>query len=97
MNFDVACAMDFHRFPVDKQLCEINFESFGHTSKQLSFNWRKDLSTVNPNITLAQFVLDVILEDTYATDYYDLSYPGKFFRWDFLFLAFSQLNKFFFH
>jgi len=77
MNFDVACAMDFHRFPVDKQICEINFESFGHTSKQLTFNWRKDLSTVNPNITLAQFVLDVLLEDTYATDYYDLSYPGK--------------------
>ncbi len=78
MNFDVACGMDFHKFPVDKQLCEINFESFGHTSKQLTFHWRKDLSTVNPNITLTQFEMRIVLEDTYETDYYDLSYPGNF-------------------
>ena len=35
INFDVACTMDFHRFPVDEQLCEIDFESFGHTSDQV--------------------------------------------------------------
>ena len=75
-NYDIACRMDFHRFPVDEQLCEINFESFGHTSQQLQFEWKKNSSNVNPNITLAQFVMEVILEDTYATDYYDLSYPG---------------------
>ncbi len=76
MNYDVACPMDFHRFPVDHQLCEINFESFGHTSEQLKFSWLPEGSTVNPNITLAQFELVVVLEDTYATDYYDLAYPG---------------------
>ena len=43
---------------------------------ELSFAWLPDGSTVNPNITLAQFELDVVLEDTYATDYYDLAYPG---------------------
>ena len=76
INFDVACTMDFHRFPVDEQLCEIDFESFGHTSNQLKFAWKRNSSNINPNITLAQFLMDVKLEDTYATDYYDLSYPG---------------------
>jgi len=32
-NFDVACPMSFHNYPVDKQVCEIDFESFGHTNK----------------------------------------------------------------
>ena len=75
LNFDVACSMDFRRFPVDEQLCEVNFESFGHTNKELKFQW-VDGSNINPNITLAQFAMDVHLEDTYTTDYYDLAYPG---------------------
>jgi hypothetical protein len=75
INFDVACSMDFRDFPVDEQLCEINFESFGHTNQQLKFQWVKG-SNINPNITLAQFAMDVTLKDTYSTEYYDLSYPG---------------------
>ena len=35
VNYDVACAMDFHRYPVDEQTCEIKFESFGYTSQQV--------------------------------------------------------------
>lgn len=58
------------------QVCEVNFESFGHTSKQLKFRWVEG-SNINHNITLAQFLFDVNLEDTYETDYYDLSYPGE--------------------
>ena len=27
--------MDFHRFPVDEQYCEVKFESFGFTNKQV--------------------------------------------------------------
>ena len=27
--------MDFHRYPVDEQTCEIKFESFGYTLKQV--------------------------------------------------------------
>ncbi len=76
INLDTACPMDFHRFPVDSQLCEVNFESFGHTTQQLDFAWKKNGSDINPNITLAQFELSVSLQDSYATDYYDLSYPG---------------------
>ena len=75
INFDVACSMDFYKFPVDKQLCEIKFESFGHTTNQLKMAW-VDGSNINPNISLAQFSVDVSLEDTYDTSYYELSYPG---------------------
>ena len=39
INFDVACQMDFHLYPVDKQSCEIKFESFGHTTQDLSLKW----------------------------------------------------------
>ena len=35
INYDVACNMDFHRFPVDEQYCEVKFESFGFSSKQV--------------------------------------------------------------
>ena len=27
--------MDFHKFPVDEQYCEVKFESFGLTNKQV--------------------------------------------------------------
>jgi hypothetical protein len=74
INFDVACSMDFHKFPVDQQLCEIKFESFGHTSNQLKFQWVNG-SNINPNITHTHFDMDVSL-DSYITEYYDLSYPG---------------------
>jgi hypothetical protein len=35
INFDVACNMDFHRYPVDEQYCQIKFESFGFQSNQV--------------------------------------------------------------
>ena len=54
--------MDFHLFPVDEQSCEIKYESFGYTSEQLRFAWRENGSTINPNITLSQFDLNVVLE-----------------------------------
>ena len=69
--------MDFHRYPVDKQTCEIKFESFGYTSKQMTFTWLPDeKNQVNPNITLDQFDERVVFQSNYDTDYYDLSYPG---------------------
>ena len=75
VNFEAACIMDFHEFPVDEQICEINLESFGHTNEQLTFQWVNG-SNFNPNITLAQFSWEVLLKDSYSTGYYDLSYPG---------------------
>ena len=33
-------------------------------------------SNVNANISLAQFSFNVLLMDSYSTDYYDIAYPG---------------------
>jgi hypothetical protein len=77
INFDVACPMDFHRYPMDEQMCEILFESFGYTSNQLKIEW-DSRSTINPNITLPQFTVNASLVDTHTTDYYELAYPGMF-------------------
>jgi hypothetical protein len=35
INYDVACNMDFHGYPIDRQMCEIKYESFGYTNKQV--------------------------------------------------------------
>jgi cation transporter family protein len=76
INFDVACNMDFHMYPVDEQDCVIKFESYGLQNKQMQMNWQKDGLTVNPDIHLAQFEFRTMLLEEYTTDYYDLQYPG---------------------
>ncbi|TRY62011.1 hypothetical protein TCAL_08429 [Tigriopus californicus] len=80
VNYDVACNMDFHHYPVDKQVCEIKFESFGYTSDQIQFQWDPVSSNVNPNISLDQFQSEIVFESSYATDYYAKSYPGVILR-----------------
>ena len=35
VNFDVACNMDFRSYPGDHQACEVKFESFGYTTRQV--------------------------------------------------------------
>ena len=54
INFDVACAMEFHNYPGDVQLCHIKLESFGYTEDQLVFKW-SNKSDINENISLSQF------------------------------------------
>ena len=39
VNFDVACKMEFQKYPTDMQTCEIKLESFGYTNKQMRFKW----------------------------------------------------------
>ena len=55
VNYEVACAMDFHYYPHDIQECLVRYESFSYQSDELEFSWREAESTVNRNISLAQF------------------------------------------
>ena len=50
INYDVACNMDFHRFPVDEQYCEVKFESFGFSNRQVS------AEIVNMNLTFMDLI-----------------------------------------
>ena len=76
VNYDVACNMDFKRFPVDTQECKIAYESFSYKVDEIQFEWRK--IDKNKDISLSQF-RHVISEDgSYSTDYYGKgdSYAG---------------------
>ena len=39
MNFDVACQMNFHKFPWDTQQCRVKFESFSYSTDQIVMRW----------------------------------------------------------
>ena len=62
INYDVACQMDFHAYPGDRQTCDIKLESFGFTADQIQFDWADGGSNVNENISLAQFSVMVLLK-----------------------------------
>lgn len=62
INFDVACDLDLQYFPVDKQVCEVRFQSFGHSINETDLKWRPDLSNINPNITINQFDYSIELD-----------------------------------
>lgn len=43
----------------------------------MTFQWLPDeMNNVNPNISLDQFEEQVIFQSNYATDYYEIQYPG---------------------
>ena len=44
---------------------------------QIQLSWLGvEHNNVNKNISLAQFSYNVLLMDSYSTDYYDVQYPG---------------------
>merc|ERR1740129_1347606 len=60
VNYDLSCPMNFKDYPVDEQVCDIEFESWGHTNDQLIFQWHNvDPIKVNQNISLNQHVFQV--------------------------------------
>ena len=66
------------RYPADEQYCFIKFESFGHSIGQFRLKWKDmALSTINPDINLAQFTfsVDLISKDSVYSDEDNL-YPS---------------------
>merc|ERR550534_328593 len=39
INFDIDCPMDFHKFPFDKQVCQVQLTSFATSVKVLMLQW----------------------------------------------------------
>ena len=65
------------RYPADEQLCEVRFESFGHSASQYHLKWRnRSESNINKGINLAQFSFTVDLTEEYKTEDFDVVYPG---------------------
>ena len=43
----------------------------------MNFEWAPaEMNNINPNITLDQFAETIIFKSNYATDYYEINYPG---------------------
>ena len=69
---------------MDEQVCDIEFESWGHTNDQLIFKWHNvDPIKVNQNISLNQHVFQVGTTTkgghNYSTGkFYFLTFPGDF-------------------
>ena len=55
INFDVGCQMNFSNYPVDMQICEVKFESFGYQAHEVFLKWGGD-HVVNKAITLPDYL-----------------------------------------
>ena len=78
-NYDLACGMDFRKFPHDTQECEVIIHSFGSSTKDFTLHWdnHTHAKTINPMIDLPQFSHDVEINDNWdLTDYDIKAYPG---------------------
>lgn len=51
-----SCVMDLKEFPLDRQTCSLKFGSYGHTTEDIFYHWRPDVTEVSvQNSELSQF------------------------------------------
>ncbi|XP_022099678.1 glycine receptor subunit alpha-4-like [Acanthaster planci] len=60
LALQLSCSMDFHRFPLDSQGCEIEFESFEYTTDDLIYHWDAEMPIEyhHNHLKLPQYNLD---------------------------------------
>uniref|UniRef100_A0A1I8H093 Glycine receptor subunit alpha-2 n=1 Tax=Macrostomum lignano TaxID=282301 RepID=A0A1I8H093_9PLAT len=70
----LSCQMKLHKYPLDTQVCPIQFESFGHTVKANVYQWRPGPVEKDEQLILPQFELHATntknCQQTYATGDY---------------------------
>jgi len=85
-NYDLACGMDFRKFPFDNQTCNLIIHSFGSSTKDYTLKWGLMDAVdriVNPDIkkALPQFEMSVQFIDDWDLKEYDIAaYPGVILR-----------------
>ncbi|OXA45738.1 gamma-aminobutyric acid receptor subunit beta isoform X1 [Folsomia candida] len=57
LTVTASCPMDLRYFPMDRQLCTIEIESFGYTMSDIRYQWAKGLESVgvSSDVSLPQF------------------------------------------
>ena len=57
LTIQATCPLDLTYFPMDKQLCTLEIESFGYTMSDLKFRWEDGEKSVqmSPDVSLPQF------------------------------------------
>ncbi|XP_062579681.1 glycine receptor subunit alpha-2-like [Saccostrea cucullata] len=53
-----SCHMDLRKYPLDKQVCSLTIESYGHSAKYMKVRWASSPAILSPNIKLTQFTVD---------------------------------------
>ncbi len=53
----LSCPMELHRYPLDTQLCPMEFESFGYTIDTMYFSWLDPAVEFNPRVSLPQHTI----------------------------------------
>ncbi|XP_064637325.1 glycine receptor subunit alpha-3-like [Lineus longissimus] len=76
LSLTIACAMALQKFPLDTQICGIEFESFGYTRDRLEFVWDDtDPVLFNKDMQLAEFRLTDISLDVCHKSYTTGEFP----------------------
>ncbi|XP_070554755.1 glycine receptor subunit alphaZ1-like [Ptychodera flava] len=58
LTLRLSCPMNFHRYPMDRQICRMKMQSYGYTKKDIMFSWKKeDPITLNAELKLPEFVI----------------------------------------
>ncbi|XP_070533087.1 glycine receptor subunit alpha-2-like isoform X2 [Ptychodera flava] len=61
-SLKLSCYMSLHSFPMDSQTCRIKLESYGYTTKDLKFEWKRDKPIQkDDDLKLPQFGITGIL------------------------------------
>jgi len=57
LTIKATCPLDLQYFPMDKQMCTLEIESFGYTMSDLKFRWEDGSKSVqmSPDVSLPQF------------------------------------------
>jgi len=57
MTVKASCPLDLQNYPMDKQLCSLEIESFGFTMSDIRFRWQDGLKSVqcSPDVSLPAF------------------------------------------
>jgi len=80
INYDVACPMNFRKYPYDTQVCRIKYESYGHTTSHMEVKWKRGFDksdvTENNSISLAQFDYMVRFQEEYIEEIAAGEFPG---------------------
>jgi len=68
VTVEANCLLDLHRYPMDSQTCKLVLESYGYTTRHLTYRWRENaVNIIDPN--MSQFVLLGKRNLTYDKEY----------------------------
>ena len=62
-----SCAMNLRRFPMDDQICMLEFSSYGYSVSDVFYNWLNTTNILKKTVNLPEF--DLLGEKRYLNDY----------------------------